>query len=337
MLVALWILGLAGAALALGVLRRLSGMRTVAPELRMRALLIPFSLSPFFRALAMRQQRRAGPPRVPDSITMTQHWAEQPDGSRVRIVTFERAGGGGATKPRPAMLWVHGGGYVIGRPEQDVPLMKRILSHMDIVIVSPAYRLAPEHPFPAPLDDCHKVLTWLVEQAEALGLDPGRIAIGGQSAGGGLAAALVQRAVDQGPIVPALQLLVYPMLDAATTLRRDDMGTGQFIWTASANRYGWKSYLGRDPGIGDYPVYAVPASRASLKGLPPAWIGVGALDLFHGENLEYARRLQQDGVACDVYVAEAAYHGFDIFRPKAQATTHFYAAMLAALERGLGA
>ncbi|MEN2784906.1 alpha/beta hydrolase [Sphingomonas qilianensis] len=244
---------------------------------------------------------------------------------------FERALSAGT---RPALLWMHGGGFVVGRPEQDMAIVSRILDRIDIAIISIDYRLAPEHPFPAPLDDCHAALCWLVEHASELDIDIKRIAIGGQSAGGGLAAALVQRVADNGPIVPAFQLLVYPMLDAQTG-RSDHGARGQFLWTPKNNIFGWTSYLGRDPKTGDFPNYAVPARRASLTGLPPAWIGVGTLDLFHDEDVEYGNRLRGAGIDCVTHVVEGAYHGFDGVKPEANATASFYDSMLRALAEKL--
>jgi len=135
------------------------------------------------------------------------------------------------------LFWMHGGGYVLDRPQQDMTFIERLLARFDIVVATVDYRLAPDHPYPAPLDDCHAALSWVVDHAENLGVDTTRVMIGGQSAGGGLAAALVQRTVDQGPAKPIFQVLIYPMLDAMTVARKDDGGTGNFIWTSSSNRY----------------------------------------------------------------------------------------------------
>jgi acetyl esterase/lipase len=270
---------------------------------------------------------------MPQGVRMTERLIpEGKDNPPIRIVIFERET---PKAHRPALLWAHGGGYVIGNPEQDLAFVVRVLDQLDIAIVSVDYRLAPEHPFPAPLDDCHTALCWLVEHANELGIDVDRIAIGGQSAGGGLAAALVQRAVDQGPITPAFQLLLYPMLDAQTTAKNDHGGKGQFIWTPKGNHFGWASYLGRDPVMAGYPTYAVPAQRADLAALPPAWIGVGTLDLFHDEDIAYSKRLRAAGVDCVTHVTEGGYHAFDVMRPKAVATSLFYQSLMSALSKGL--
>ena len=250
----------------------------------------------------------------------------------MRIVGFERSV---SLTPRPALLWLHGGGFVCGVPKQDTAFLARLLDRLDLLIVSVDYRLAPEHPFPAALDDAHAALAWLVDNAAKLGVDPARIAVGGQSAGGGLAAALAQRAVDQGPVTPAFQLLIYPMLDASTTRRQEHGDTGRFVWTPDSNCFGWRSYLGRNPIDGDHPAYAVPAARADLGGLPPAWIGVGSLDLFHDENLDYGQRLKDAGVAADICVVEGAYHGFDAFTPNTTTSRGFRDDMIDSLEQRL--
>lgn len=179
---------------------------------------------------------------------------------------------------------------------------------LGILVVGVDYRLAPEHPFPAALDDCYAALRWLHDRAEQLGVDPARIAVGGASAGGGLAAGLAQRAHDLAEVPVALQVLTYPMLDDRTVLRRDHAGRGRILWTPASNRYGWTSYLGHPPGAAEPPPYAVPARRADLAGLPPAWIGVGELDLFHDEDVEYARRLEAAGVPVTLHVEPGMYH-----------------------------
>ena len=326
---------IAGAgALAVAAIGRGRRTRGVAPELHSPMLMMLPTISPTLVTLARRVMALAPAAKAPPGVRRSERLVPG-DGHRppVRIVMFERTASSGT---RPALLWIHGGGYVVGTPEQGMAFVSHVLDRIDVAIVSVDYRLAPEHPFPAPLDDCHAALCWLVEQASDLAIDTKRIAIGGQSAGGGLAAALVQRAVDSGPIVPAFQLLVYPMLDAATTARSDHGESGRFAWTPKSNHFGWASYLGRDPTMGDYPDYAVPAQRGDLTGLPPAWIGVGTLDLFHDEDVEYGERLRDAGVSCVTHVTEGGYHGFDIFKPRADATLRFYDSMLVALAGNLG-
>jgi acetyl esterase/lipase len=168
------------------------------------------------------------------------------------------------------------------------------------------YRLAPAHPFPAALDDCSTALRWLHAQAGPWGVDPTRVAVGGESAGGGLAAALAQRAHDEGVDV-RFQLLVYPMLDDRTVLAAHQPET--LVWTSPSNRAGWTAYLGHPVRPAEERPYAVPARRADLSGLPPAWVGVGDQDLFLDEDLAYADRLRAAGVGCEVELVPGLYHG----------------------------
>lgn len=237
---------------------------------------------------------------------------------------------------RPALFWIHGGGLVIGSPQQDDAINLRIAHELDIVVVAASYRLAPEHAAPAAVDDLDAGYREILARADEFGIDPDRIAIGGGSAGGGLAAALAQRLHDEGGPQPVFQLLVYPMLDDRTVLRTDIDTRHHRFWPASSNRYGWESYLGVPAGSAEVPPYSVPARREDLAGLPPAWIGVGTLDLFHDEDLVYAERLRAAGVACEVVEVPGAFHGFDATFTKAGVTDWFHAQAGEALRRGLG-
>ncbi|WP_344376122.1 alpha/beta hydrolase [Agromyces tropicus] len=241
------------------------------------------------------------------------------------------------SRARGALLWLHGGGLVIGDAAQDDAWCARLAERLGIVVVSVEYRLAPEHPFPAPLDDCVAAWQWLQDAAAARGIDPIRIAVGGQSAGGGLAAALAQRLLDDGGPQPAAQLLYCPMLDDRTAARRDLDAVRHFAWTNRDNLVGWSSYLQASPGADVVPDFAVPARRAELSGLPPAWIGVGDIDLFHDEDLAYAEALRGAGVACTVDVVPGAPHGFESIARGADVTHAFHARARAWLGERLAA
>lgn len=232
----------------------------------------------------------------------------------------------GTSGPTPALLWIHGGGYLVGSPEQDDRLCRRYVEQLGIVVAAVRYRLAPEHPYPAPLEDCYRVLAWL---AGLPGVDADRIAIGGASAGGGLTAALAFLARDRGEVKPVLQLMSYPMLDDRTLDPSLDDG-GFRLWNTASNRIGWTAYLG-----GADPAVAVPARRTDLAGLPPAWIGVGTLDLFHGEDLAYAGRLDAAGVPCEVHEVPGAFHGFDGVAPKALISQRYFDGKCASLRRAM--
>ena len=235
----------------------------------------------------------------------------------------------------PALLWIHGGGYVMGDIEQDDRLMKQMVKRIDCVTVSVDYRLAPEHPFPAPVEDCYAALKWLFAHAVELGVEPSRIAIGGASGGGGLAAGLVLLARDRGEVQVAFQLLIYPMIDDRNVTPASYAITDPRMWNRESNRLGWKAYLGRDGGGPDVSAYAAAARATDLTNLPPAYIPVGALDLFVDENIEYAQRLIQAGVPTELHVYPGAFHGFDLFAPSAKVSKQFKADRDSALKRAL--
>jgi acetyl esterase/lipase len=241
----------------------------------------------------------------------------------------------GPTAPIPALCWMHGGGFIIGQPEQDQASSIALVRELGIAVAALRYRLAPEHPAPAALEDAHAGLRWLHAQAGRLGIDPARIAIGGASAGGGLAATLALVAHDRGEVRPAFQLLVYPMLDDRTATRRDLETRHVRVWTPGSNAWAWSAYLGHPPGAASASPYAAAARREDLTGLPPAWIGVGSLDLFHDEDLAYARRLVASGVRCEVHVVPGAFHGFDAVFRRAPVSRAFWREQARALRAAL--
>ena len=267
-----------------------------------RQIITPATL-PFLRRTSRLMWRKA--PSDAEVLTLA---------SGVGVRLFRPSGAG--TEPGPALLWIHGGGYVIGEAAQDDLLCRRFATEVGATVVSVDYRLAPEHPYPAPVEDCYAALAWL---AGLPSVDPARVAVGGASAGGGLAATLALLARDRGEIAVAAQLLVYPMIDDRTVDRVGLDNPGHRLWNQSSNRFGWRAYLG-----GADPEVAVPARRADLAGLPPAWIGVGTLDLFHDEDLAYAERLREAGVPCEVMVVDGAFHGFDGIAPKAEVSLAFF-------------
>jgi acetyl esterase/lipase len=274
-----------------------------------KQIVTPVTL-PIIRA-AERLMWRRRPPNDVEVLTL-------PSGVGIRL--FRPTG---VTGQAPGLLWIHGGGYVIGRAAQDDVLCRRYARELGVTVASVEYRLAPENPYPASLEDCYSALQWLVRLPS---VDPARVAIGGASAGGGLAAALALLTRDRGEISLAAQLLVYPMLDDRTVGRRDLENPGHRLWNQSSNKFGWSAYLG-----GADPQVAVPARREDLSGLPPAWLGVGTFDLFHDEDLAYAERLKAAGVPCEVEVVPGAFHGFDGIVPKAHVSQSFFNSQCAML------
>jgi acetyl esterase/lipase len=237
-----------------------------------------------------------------------------------------------ASVPYPAVLWIHGGGFIMGSPAQDDAVCQVFARKLGALVAAVRYRRAPEHPFPAALHDCHEGLEWLAKRDD---VDQARIAIGGASAGGGLAAALALLARERGVVSPCFQLLSYPMLDDRTVLRTDLDERYFRLWNCEANRFGWTSYLGGEPGAPGVSSLAAPAREENLSGLPPAWVGVGTLDLFFDEDVAYAKRLRTSGVPCDVHVVEGAFHGFDSVAAKAGITRAFRMEQVQALASAL--
>jgi acetyl esterase/lipase len=238
-----------------------------------------------------------------------------------------------ASVPRPVLLHIHGGGYVIGLPEMTALHHRGVVRELDCIVVSVDYRLAPETPYPGPLEDCYAALKWVFEHGEKLGIDPNRIAISGESAGGGLAAALAVLARDRGEVPVIFQLLIFPMIDDRTVAGKDPHPyTGEFIWDAHNNHFGWSSYLGTEPGGDDISNYAAAARTKDLTGLPPTYLSVGSLDLFLDENVAYAMRLTRAGVPTELHVYPGAFHGYPV-SAEADVTKFSAANALRALKR----
>ena len=312
-------------------------LTSVHPELRAAAKKLPsFSFGPMALWLIRLASKlmKGGQPLPTDlaeAVEIRDIQIPSADAGRTIRLRIFRPRSAPAGTPLPVLLWVHGGGYIIGKPEQNDDTNARYARDLGIAVVAVAYRLAPEHPFPAALEDCYAGLKWVHDQAAALGVRADRIAIGGDSAGGGLAAGLVQYAHDRNAVRPVLQLLIYPMLDDRVALDPAPGAGPNILWNRKSNRFGWRSYLGPLFGTEPLPEGAAPARRKDLAGLPPAWIGVGGLDLFHDEDVDYARRLSASGVDCDLVVVPGAFHAFDRFVPSAPIVQAFWDSQLKAL------
>ncbi|MER6266669.1 alpha/beta hydrolase [Streptomyces sp900105755] len=320
-----------GAAAATNTRRR--ALAVVPPELRHPALYVPLNLGNAVVRAIVRQVVPLTRTTIRPGVGLERRTVPATDTDPAVNLLIYRAGGHKA--PSGALLWIHGGGMVVGAARQSNAWCSRVAEELGLLVVSVDYRLAPENPFPAALNDCYRTLCWLHDNAAELGLDRDRIAVGGESAGGGLAATVVQRAHDTG--VPVrFQLLEYPMLDDRTVLRRAPRESDIYTWTPASNRFAWTAYLGRPPQEEDDRPYISAARRADPTGLPPTWIGVGDLDLFCSESVEYARRLREAGVACESRVEPGMYHGADaLFDGKVASMTAFRIAMLDALRTAL--
>jgi len=248
-------------------------------------------------------------PELSDTVERTDHEVPGTEGVVVRV--HRPVGASGAL---PCLYWMHGGGLVLGSYAGDDPRFDRWSPMFGLVGVSVEYRLAPETPYPGPLEDCYAGLRWVHQHAGELGIDPNRIGIGGPSAGGNLAAGLALLARDRGEIPVQYQLLIYPMLDD-----RQITPSSQWpdpVWPPSANTYGWTAYLGDKKGGPDVEPYAAPARATDLAGLPPTLVVVGAVDGFSDEDIDYAVRLRHAGVPVDLRVYAGGPHGFDGLAPQ---------------------
>lgn len=251
----------------------------------------------------------------------------------VTVRTFRPAGSEGLL---PALLYIHGGGMVIGSIETEDALTRSYCLEVGCAAVSVEYRLAPENPHPAPVEDCYAALVWLAENAARLGIDRDRIGVYGGSAGGGLAAGTALLARDRGGPRLAFQMLLYPMLDdrCETPSGREIETIG--VFDGWANREGFQALLGDRWGGEEVDAYAAPTRAADLAGLPPTWIDVGELDALRDESIDYAWRLMQAGVPTDLHVTPGCFHASEVFVPDAASSRRIVAARIGALRRALG-
>jgi acetyl esterase/lipase len=234
-----------------------------------------------------------------------------PDGAEIELRWLTKAG----APTGPAVYYIHGGGMILGSLDLYDALLQESVSASGVPALAVEYRLAPEHPHPTPVQDCYAGLVWFAEHAAELGVEPSRIGIMGDSAGGGLAAATTLMARDRGGPALARQILVYPMLDDRTT--EPDPALVPFLtWTYDDNVTGWQALLGDRAGTDDVPAFAAPARVLDVSGLPPTYVDVGELDIFRDEDIEYARRIAGTATSVELHVHPGAPHGFDAFAPE---------------------
>lgn len=237
---------------------------------------------------------------------------------------------------RPGILHMHGGGYVLGTARQYIRMVQKIAKTLDVTIVTVEYRLAPETTYKGSVQDNYAGLKWLYDHSVELGIDRNRIAVMGESAGGGHAALLAIEARNRGEVSLVGQLLLYPMLDDRTGSSRPPAPNGgHFVWTAPNNQLGWRAFLGMEPGSAKVPAEAVPARAKDLTKLAPAYIAVGDIDLFAAEDVTYAHRLMQAGVPVELHVFKGGYHGFNMLVPTAALSKQFDTAFYEGLRRFL--
>lgn len=264
----------------------------------------------------------------PTEVTIEERTIPGPGGD-LRVVIYQPPG----DAPRPGLLWIHGGGYIIGDARDDASCTPHA-EHTGCTIVSVDYRMAPEHPAPAGTEDCHAALLWMVENAEELGVDTSRLAIGGASAGGGMAASLALMNRDRNGPDLKLQLLIYPMIDDTHDTPSGHFVTHPNVWNRDVSMKAWKMYLGDNYG-GDVSPYAAASRATDVSNLPPAFIIVGTMDLFRDENIEYARRLLAAGVPTELQVYPGCFHGSEAIAPMAAVSQRMHQGKIDALKRAL--
>lgn len=281
-------------------------------------------LDPYFEAGV------AAAPRY-DDIAITERTVESTDGQgalKLRLYHPKSAQG-----LLPCLYWIHGGGMVVGATRYDDPDCSHYARELNCVVVSVEYRLAPEHPYPEGVEDCYQGLKWLAGAAASVGVDPARIAVGGRSGGGILAAATVLIARDRGGPAICYQLLIYPMLDDRNLTPSAVEFADVPSWGGRMNIAAWKAVLGARAGTADVPYHAAPARATDLSGLPPALMQVGELEVFRDECIDYASRLLKAGVPCELHVHPGCYHASDMFNPGAPSTRRMSNERISALQR----
>jgi acetyl esterase/lipase len=281
--------------------------------------------------IKLSRQMDMAPREIAAEPIVTEHMIPGPP-SAPQVKVFVAGDATGASKP--AVLHIHGGGYFAGSAVTARGQLQTLARTHDCVAVTVEYRLAPETRFPGALDDAYAALRWMNANAKDLGIDVTRVAVKGESAGAGHAATLAIAVRDRKEFDLCLQVLLYPSLDDRTgTSRKVDPAFGRYVWSVKQNRLGWTSLLGVPAGSTKVPANSVPARVANLTGLPPAFIGVGGIDLYAPEDIAYATRLLQAGVPTELMVVPGGYHGFDLFAPTASLTRQFNGAWNDAIRR----
>lgn len=236
-----------------------------------------------------------------------------------------------ASGPLPGIYFIHGGGMVLGNVQGEDAVATMLCDAVGAVVVSVEYRLAPENPHPAPVEDCYAGLVWTAAHAEELGIDPARLALYGGSAGGGLVLGTALLARDRGGPAVAFMAPIYPMIDDTNTTPSSHEITDVGIWDRDGNLEAWAWYLGGKPAD----QYAAPTRAEDLSGLPPAYIDVGTVDLFRDEDIAFAQRLMAAGVPCELRVNPGSYHASEVFAPDADLSKRIWADRVSALRRAL--
>ena len=291
-----------------------------------------------FNAIPDIVQRRAaveallGAIEVPENlnVTKTDHAVPGPDGEPdITVRVYRPVNAGDAALP--GIYYIHGGGMILGDVAGEDATAAMISESVGSVVASVEYRLAPENPHPAPVEDCYAGLVWLAKNSAELGVNPDRLAIYGGSAGGGLTLGTALLARDRGG--PALHFMmpIYPMIDDRNETQSSHEITDIGIWDRAGNIEAWAWYLGGQ----EADQYAAPTRATDLSGLPPAFIDVGTVDLFRDEDIAFAQRLMQAGVPTELHINPGSYHAAETFAPESALSQRIWAMRIDALKRAL--
>lgn len=290
----------------------------LAPRMAMMATMTPPPVGDVEsrRTLVKALQSGAGDklPTFPD-IEMRELHTKADDGVDLLMHWFTKKG----SQPQSVVLYIHGGGFIASNIALYDPFLARYVSKCSVPFLSIEFRYAPEFPYPTPIQDCYTGLRYLHDHASELDIDPSRIAVMGDSGGGGLAAMLVHYAKEKGGPSIAKQILIYPMLDDRN-LEPDPQLTSFATWDYNSNRTGWTAYLGDKLGANDLPPHAAPMRLADATGLPPLYIETGELDIFRDENVAYATKHWKAGVSTELHVHPGCVHAFEVMAPEADVT-----------------
>ncbi|MDH6675124.1 acetyl esterase/lipase [Paenibacillus sp. LBL] len=247
-----------------------------------------------------------------EGLNVREEWITRKDGSKLRILIYEPHH---TNEEVPGILWLHGGGYAMGVPEMFENTYKKLMDTSSCVIIAPDYRLSIEAPYPAALEDSYDALLWMKNHARELSIRSNQLMVGGESAGGGLTAALTLYARDKGEVNIAFQMPLYPMIDDRMMTESAKENNAP-IWNSDMNQWAWKLYLGDRYGKEVSP-YAAATRATDYTHLPPTVTYVGDLEPFRDETIHYVEKLKQAGVPVDFELYQGCYHGFDIINPKA--------------------
>jgi acetyl esterase len=271
------------------------------------------------------------PTVIDDTLSVTDEMIAGPDANPLPLRIYRPKS---TTEALPVLLWIHGGGYILGSIDDNDDLCMRFVKDANCVVVSVDYRLAPEHPYPAPIEDCYSALKWIADNAEAINIDSHRIGVAGASAGGGLTAALTLLARDRQYPSICFQMPLYPMIDDQNhTPSTNEIKEG-FVWNQKTNEAGWKMYLGEIYGTEIIPAYAAPSRAEDYRNLPYTYTCVGQLDPFRDETLTYVTKLAQAGVDVEFHLYPGAYHGFEAINPNADVSVRAVNEYIQAVKKG---